>query len=134
VRAECGLHGVDSIRVIGSNAEGERDDFTALCTNGELVRSVPVGTWTFSVRQVDVRGEPADMLDSAGEPVLPMAAAVIADDATVWLDPDIVELTPRPECRDRVDNDCDGRVDLDDPECAGDANGATEMTATSTGC
>jgi hypothetical protein len=37
-----------------------------------------------------------------------------------------VELTPRPECKDRVDNDDDGRVDLDDLECAGDPNGAAE--------
>ena len=126
VGADCGLHGVDSIRVIGSNAEGERDDFTALCTSGQLVRSVPVGTWTFSVHQVDVRGGPADPVDVAGEPVAPMAGAVIAEDATVPLDPGTVELTPRPECKDRVDNDDDGRVDLDDLECAGDPNGAAE--------
>jgi hypothetical protein len=137
VGADCGLHGVDSIRVIGSNAEGERDDFAALCTTGQLVRSVPVGTWTFSVQQVDVRGARADTVDAAGQPLAPMAGAMIVEDATVPLaviaedgtmplDPGIVELTPRPECKDRVDNDDDGRVDLDDFECAGDENGAAE--------
>jgi len=125
-RAGCGLHGVDSIRMVGTNTEGERDDFTALCAREELVHSVPVGTWTFSVHQVDVRGGPADMFDDSGAPVAPMAVAVITDGATVPLDPEIIELTPRPACQDRVDNDRDGRVDLDDSACAGDANGASE--------
>jgi hypothetical protein len=34
-----------------------------------------------------------------------------------------VVLTPLPTCADGVDNDCDGRVDLDDPSCQGDPRG-----------
>jgi hypothetical protein len=112
----CGQHGVDSIRVIGTSSEGERADIAATCTDGRLEHNVPVGSWTFSVRQLDVRGQPVD-LDGNGDPVAPMASGVITDGATVMLDPGIVELTPRPACRDGVDNDNDGRVDLDDPQC-----------------
>ena len=121
----CGLHGVDSIRLIGTNTEGERDDYAAVCAAGMVIHSVPVGTWTFSVHQVDVRGVPVDTLDGNGEPLVPTAGAVIGE-GTVPLDPEIVDLTPRPACQDRVDNDRDGRVDLDDRDCAGDPNGATE--------
>ena len=32
-----------------------------------------------------------------------------------------VTLEARPACRDGIDNDRDGRVDLDDPDCAGQA-------------
>ena len=89
------------------------------------------------MHQIDVRGGSADTVDGADQPVAPMAGAVIAEDATVPLaviaedatvplEPGIVELTPRPECKDRVDNDGDGRVDLDDLECAGIRTGPTE--------
>jgi len=57
---------------------------------------------------------------------VPMIAAVIAEDATVDVDPPTVVLTPRPVCMDGVDNDRDGRVDLDDMTCAIDPNAATE--------
>jgi hypothetical protein len=120
----CGQHGVASIRVIGSSTEGEREDVVAVCADGGLTHSVPVGTWTFSVHQFDVRGRQIDMADENGNPVAPTAGAVIAEDATVELD--LVELTPRPKCSDGVDNDVDGRVDLDDAQCAGDRNGTAE--------
>jgi hypothetical protein len=42
------------------------------------------------------------------------------------LDPEPVVLTPRPECSDGVDNDGDGRVDVDDPDCMGDPNRTAE--------
>lgn len=120
----CGLHGVDSVRLIGTNTEGERDDYAAVCAEGGVIHSVPVGTWTFTVYQFDVRGVPVDMLDGNGQPLAPTATGVIGAEATVSLDPPIVDLTPRPECQDRIDNDTDGRVDLDDSDCAGDPNGA----------
>jgi len=45
-----------------------------------------------------------------------------------------VMLPPLPQCSDGVDNDLDGRVDLDDPDCNNDAGpypmGATECGAT----
>ena len=77
------------------------------------------------MRQVDVRGLPIEMFDDGGQPLVPTATAVIAEGPTVPLDPEIVDLTPRPACEDGVDNDRDGRVDLDDSGCA-PSNGAAE--------
>ena len=116
----CGKHGVDSIRVVGTSKEGDRADAAAACTDGGLTHSVPVGTWTFSIHQIDIRGQLIDPLNENLEPVAPTAAAVIGDGNTVKLDPEIVELTPRPACSDGIDNDIDGRVDLDDPQCTTD--------------
>ena len=116
----CGAHGVDSVRVIGSNTAGDTENFAVLCTDGSAKHSVVVGTWTLAVHQVDVRGVAIDPVDP------PTATGDIAKDVPTVLTPDPVPLTPRPECSDGIDNDGDGRVDLDDPECAGDPNGAME--------
>jgi len=116
----CGAHGVDSIRVIGSSTAGDTENFAVLCTPGTAVHSVVVGTWTLAVNQVDVRGVVIDPVDP------PTATGDIRKDVSMTLTPDPVPLTPRPECSDGIDNDGDGRVDLDDPECAGDPNGAME--------
>jgi hypothetical protein len=126
-RTGCGLHGVDGIRVTGSSTEGDHEDVVALCTDGGLAHSVPVGSWTFMVNQLDVRGRMIEVSDGGGAPLpAPTAVAVIAEDATVSLDPEIVDLNPRPACGDGIDNDRDGRVDLDDPECARDDRGTAE--------
>ena len=123
----CGLHGVDSIRLTGTSTEGDGEDVTTLCTArcpdeddalGCFTHSVPVGTWTFTVQQLDVRGRPPT--DAEGYPLPePTATAIVATDTETPLDPPLIVLTPRPACGDGVDNDDDGRVDLDDPECAG---------------
>jgi hypothetical protein len=122
----CGEHGVDSIRVIGRDSAGDNDNFVALCTAYQLSQSVPVGTWTFEVHQIDVRGVPIDPKDDQGNLLPPTATGDVIKDQPVWLDPMPVQLTPRPACSDGIDNDGDGRVDLDDPDCAGDPNGTSE--------
>jgi hypothetical protein len=119
----CGAHGVDSIRVLGTSTGGDTDNFAVLCTAGQVTHSVNVGSWTFAVRQVDVRGRGIDPVDP------PTAAGDVVKDRNVVLTPDTVELTPRPACSDGVDNDNDGRVDLDDPDCMGDLNGPSECPA-----
>ena len=117
----CGAHGVDSVRVIGSNTAGDTENFSVLCTPGLATHSVVVGTWTLAVHQVDVRGVAIDPVDP------PMTSIDVVKDQLQPPDPLVpLELTPRPECSDGIDNDGDGRVDLDDPECAGDPNGAME--------
>ena len=75
-----------------------------------FAHSVPVGTWTFTVQQLDVRGRPITPTDAQGYPLPdPTATATIATDTETPLDPDPIVLTPRPACDDGVDNDVDGR-------------------------
>lgn len=139
--AACGAHGVDGIRVTGASAEGDGEDVTAVCAApGGLTHGVPVGTWTFMVHQLDVRGREIVVfqLDADGKPVVDQynqmvpvpnpttAPTPIGQDATVTLDP--VMLAARPACSDGVDNEPepDGRVDLDDPDCGNNPFGTTE--------
>jgi hypothetical protein len=125
----CGQHGVDSLRLTGMSTEGDGEDVTTLCAPGSFAHSVPVGTWTLTVQQLDVRGRPITPTDAQGYQVPdPTASFTIATDTETQLDPPIM-LTPRPPCDDGVDNDGDGRVDLDDlidPECAAAANTPAE--------
>lgn len=127
----CSLHGVDSLRVTGMSTEGDGEDVTTLCAPGSFAHSVPVGTWTFTVQQLDVRGRPIKPKDAQGYEVPdPTATASVAADTNTELYAPAIVLTPRPGCDDGVDNDLvgppDGRVDLDDPDCAGSANTPTE--------
>jgi hypothetical protein len=124
-RSGCGLHGVDTVHVTGSSTQGDTEDVTTLCALEGLTHEVPVGDWSFTFQQLDVRGRPIMPTDAQGQPVPdPTATATVVKDKQ--LEPFPVELTPRPECSDGIDNDRDGRVDLDDDQCAGDPNTATE--------
>jgi len=136
----CGAHGVDAIRVTGSSTGGDGEDVTAVCAAGGITHGVPIGTWTFMVHQVDVRGREIVVfqVDADGNPVtdangqnVPVpnpttAPTDIGEDATVTLDN--VMLAARPACSDGVDNDGDGRIDLDDPDCGNNSFGTTEET------
>jgi len=127
----CGQHGVDAIRVKGASSEGDVDDVITLCAPGGFAHEVPVGDWTFTFQQLDVHGvriEPRDDQDQAIPD--PTAAGSVGKDALTELPP--VELVARPKCRDGIDNDGDGRIDLDDPDCMGDPNAAAECLET--GC
>ncbi|HEY7374353.1 MAG TPA: hypothetical protein VIF57_19475 [Polyangia bacterium] len=133
----CGKHGVDSIRVTGMSTAGDSENVVAVCPGSGVTHSVPVGTWTFVVGQLDARGRQIfpSLLDAQGQVVLdannnpmpapdPTATVEVQKDRTA--DPFTVDLTPQPSCRDGVDNNGDGRVDLDDPVCSGDPNSNAE--------
>jgi hypothetical protein len=114
----CAAHGVFGIDVGGVSTGGDTDQAITLCTPGLLVRGVPPGTWTLTVRGLDASGSfktPADSL------VLntTVTGVVVNNGATTDV---TVVLTPQPACSDGIDNDHDGRVDLDDPDCGGDPN------------
>ena len=128
-RAGCGLHGVDSIRVIGREHGGRRR------RRHRAVRRRASSPHERAGRDLDLHRSPARRaracrstpIDAQGQPVPdPTATVTVAKDATTRSRSGTVELTPRPECSDGIDNDGDGRVDLDDPDCAGDPNTATE--------
>jgi hypothetical protein len=125
----CGQHGVSAIRVTGSNTGGDREDVTTLCANGWFTHSVPVGAWTLTVRQVDVRGRAILVLDDQGYALPdPTGTANVTTNADTPLYPSPITLAARPACSDGVDNEPepDGRVDLDDPECGGLPGGLAE--------
>lgn len=119
--AGCGQHGVDAIFVTASDTTGDGDQVLAICTLGQATRPVPAGTWNIHVQGVDAQ---RNLMPS----VVPTASihAVVVSDGVVSSLPPLVTLTFPPACSDGIDNDGDGRVDLDDPGCAGDPSGTHE--------
>ena len=147
----CGYHGVDSIRVTGASTQGDAEDIITLCAApqsvdrppGTFTHEVTVGDWTFTIHQLDVRGNPivGSQWDAQGQLVLDMYGnPVPADDPTVTgsvpkdglITFDQVTLSPWPACSDGVDNDGDRRIDFDDFDCMGSPNTITECPVT--GC
>lgn len=116
----CGQHGVDSILIQGNDTNGDGIRAVATCAPGYRSVGVPEGTWTVKVTMLDFEGATI-----AADPSLPSPS----DTTVVTFDtPGSVSfhLDPAPACSDGVDNDRDGRVDLDDPDCQNDPSGATE--------
>ena len=125
--AGCGNHGIDSLLLTGANDAGEGGNFIALCTPGTVRRGVAIGNWSFAVHTLDIRGR---LIRALEEPDALTEVLVVADGATAVFP--TVTLSPRPACSDTVDNDGDGRVDLDDfddPECVGNPAGTDESIA-----
>jgi hypothetical protein len=127
----CGAHGVDAIRILGVSQEGDGHERIEACTAGVASASLPPGTWLFGIHGLALDGLYKEPLD----PNDPMATTILHD----WVPDQMVQdgerlslrrvvFIPQPECRDEVDNDRDGRVDTDDPDCPG-GDGATESPA-----
>jgi hypothetical protein len=129
--AGCGAHGVDAIRILGVSQEGDSHERIEACTAGVATASLAPGTWLFGVHALGLDGRYKEPLNEAD----PMATTILHDwkrDQTVPDDGQAnlghIWLATQPECRDEVDNDRDGRVDTDDPDCA-DPETATESPA-----
>ena len=128
----CGQHGVDSVLITSGDTGTDVDQVQALCAPGVVTRAVPAGTWTVTVQALDPQGNlihsPGDLSDAVNPPAIIMSQQtsdlVVADDSP----PVPVSFTfpTLPACMDGVDNDGDGRVDLDDPDCALNPNGTHE--------
>jgi hypothetical protein len=131
----CGQHGVDSVLVTSVDTGSDSDQVQAICTLGVVTRPVPAGTWSVLVQALDPQGT----LIQAAAGVDPktnqsQAAIVLSQQTTTGLVvvddappvPYAATFTPLPACMDGVDNDGDGRIDLDDSDCAGDPYGAHE--------
>lgn len=120
--AACGAHGIDAILVTAVNADGEGHQTTGLCTAGTLIDGLATGPWQFTLQQLDVRGVPIPPPEGTPDPE---RSATIVGGETAMLEP-VVTFAPRRACADRIDNDRDGRVDLDDLDCGGDPAGDSE--------
>jgi hypothetical protein len=130
----CGQHGVDSVLVNSGDTGSDSDQVQALCAPGVITRAVPAGTWTVTVLALDAQGNliqaPAGVDPTTKTPqaaiIMSMQTPglVVADDSPSVAVP--FTFPTLPACMDGVDNDGDGRVDLDDPDCALDPYGPHE--------
>jgi hypothetical protein len=126
----CGRHGVFGIRITGASTDASGEDVTTVCTPGVFKHEVPAGTWTFTVHALDAAGRLKQAQASAGGTGADGAmlnvettGVAVGNGATASFE---VTLVPLPECADGVDNDGDGRVDGDDPDCTHDFPVLTE--------
>ena len=104
----------------GSDTTGDAVRAVTICTPGYRNVSVAEGTWTVDVTMLDFQGATI-----GADPSLPSPSGT----STVTVDAPgavSVHLQPAVACSDGVDNDHDGRVDLDDPDCQNDPRGTTE--------
>ena len=114
---DCGKYGVSAIAITATSTDSDRDDGTVACAPGRVTRQLSPGTWILALAAVDAEGHlkaPSDPDYLRGQP--PGPVVVVEDQLVVVASP--VFLKPLEQCRDGVDNDRDGRVDLDDPDCA----------------
>jgi hypothetical protein len=126
----CAKHGVFSIR-ISAIAGASIDTVAVPCGPGQVTRAIAAGTWSFEVWALDSDGKyrgdllPPNLPGAKDALMAKIDATEIAGEQTATL---AVQLNPLPQCADGVDNDADGRVDIDDPGCAGKRDGADEAT------
>jgi hypothetical protein len=133
----CGQHGVDSILLTGIDTSGDSLYQVALCVPGQTTASVKPGSWTVALQMRNFQEKPEELPDAgppdAGTgpdggappppPPPPTGMAQVSTDVPGSV---LIHLTPLPACQDGVDNDGDGRVDLDDPDCHNDRDGTSE--------
>jgi hypothetical protein len=121
----CGQHGVDSVLLTGTNNNGAALRQVVLCTPGQTTASLDQGSWSVALAMLDFQGtlmEPS--VDASGNsPPDPIGTAQVSNQLPGAV---LIHLTPVPACRDGVDNDGDGRVDLDDPDCQNNPDGVSE--------
>lgn len=121
----CGQHGVDSILLTGTDNNGGALRQVVLCTPGQTTASLDAGNWTVALAMLDYQGTPMEPSPDAygNPPPAPQGTAQVTNEVPGAV---LIHLTPVPACRDHVDNDGDGRVDLDDPDCQNDPDGVSE--------
>jgi hypothetical protein len=125
---DCGRVGVGGIRITATS--GASLDVRAVpCGPGFYEGSLDPGSWTLTLVALDAAGQVKETkpntvnLTGAAGPVEIHTGEMAAAMPPVFL-------PPLPQCRDGVDNDRDGRVDLDDAACANDPDGPSECGAT----
>jgi hypothetical protein len=114
-RSGCAAHGVFAIRITGASTGGDGEDVIVPCSAGSYTRGVPAATWSFAATQLGADGRPKGGSAQVATMANPERQA-IGSGQSVEL---TVVLTPLPACQDGIDNDHDGHVDLDDPDCRG---------------
>jgi hypothetical protein len=116
----CGAAGVSSISIVATRDDGTQSSSLVPCFPGFFTRSVPAGNWTVVVVAIDAEGHvkaPQPPFVDDHSYLNGQTTATVANGERSKTDQPTVFLKPLPQCGDGVDNDCDGRVDLDDPDC-----------------
>ena len=122
---DCGLAGVSGIGIAATRSDAAQSTTAVPCALGFYDGSLDEGSWTLALVALDASGQPKEPPGSGllrGQTASPVEIHTGEQAAPI---PPIV-LPPLPQCRDGVDNDLDGRVDLDDPDCAGNPDGPAE--------
>ena len=127
---DCGRVGVGGIRISATRADGSLGDARAVpCGPGFYEGSLDQGSWTLSLVALDVEGQVKEQEANTGN-LTGMTGSVEIQTGEMAAPIPPVFLPPLPQCRDGVDNDRDGRVDLDDADCANNREGPTECGTT----
>jgi hypothetical protein len=121
----CGAHGVDAIQVSAVSSGGDHHQTTALCTRGVMSDGLGTGQWQFTFRQLDARGDVIPLPEGMSDPQ--RSGEIKSSEPT---DLGTVVFARRPACADGVDNDRDGRIDLNDPDCGDDPKRDSESADT----
>lgn len=116
---DCGRVGVGGIRITASSG-GSQDVRAVPCGPGFYEGSLDPGSWTLTLVALDAAGQVKEQEPGTGK-LTGMGSVEIQTGDMAPAIPSVF-LPPLPQCRDGVDNDRDGRVDLDDADCS-DANG-----------
>ena len=128
---DCGRVGVQGIAITATKSDNSQSLVSVPCGLGFYDGSLPEGSWTLGLVALDANGqdkEPGDTGLLRGHTDMASPVEIQAGKHAAPIP--VVTLTPQPQCRDGVDNDLDGRVDLDDPDCAGNPDLPTECGAT----
>jgi hypothetical protein len=134
VAGDCGRVGVQGIAITATKSGGSQAAVSVPCALGFYDGSLEEGTWTLALVALDASGQVKEQ--RPGSTLLSSQAAgpveIRAGEHAAAIPP--VTLMPLPQCRDGVDNDLDGRVDLDDADCNNadgpNPDGPTECGAT----
>jgi hypothetical protein len=120
----CGAHGVHAVLVTALTTDGTATSSEiARCTPGHFSHGIAPGTWHFKAQALNALDNPLDDMAAGLKPDAQPDQVDISDGGSADL---MVVFIPLPECGDGVDNDGDGRVDIDDPDCGCATTGASE--------
>jgi hypothetical protein len=116
VTGDCALAGVAGIQITAIHVEGSGQSvFEVPCGLGFYDGSLDAGSWTLALAGLDALGQPKDSAKLRGQTATG-AVEIHTGEKAAPIAP--IYLPPLAQCQDGVDNDLDGRVDDDDPDCA----------------
>jgi hypothetical protein len=121
---DCGRVGVSGIGIAATRSDGKQSSIAVPCGLGFYDGSLDAGSWTLALVALDASGQPKVPIANEPPNEPPLLRGQTADNSPVEIHAGeqaapipSVFLPPLQQCQDGVDNDLDGRVDLDDPDC-----------------